>query len=228
MGLAVLPPVREVASSTPVGRDRVIDAVRGVSLFVVVLGHLIMAVAFWPRDGVPVVGNIMADYPAMQFVTWGLQVMPIFFAFGGAASVIAWRKADARDVLYSTWMWSRVRRLLRPVLVYFAVMAVIGGVAGIVAGPAARALISVVSQPLWFLGVYLLTLLLLPGMWRVHQFNRAIAFLVLVPLAVRRLRRLYRAGLADVRGLPQLPDRLGRHPAAGVLLGREHADPSPG
>ena len=70
----------------------------------------------------------MASYPALQYLTWVLQVMPIFFAFGGAASVIAWRKADAGDVLYSTWMWGRVRRLLRPVLVYLAIMAVFSAV----------------------------------------------------------------------------------------------------
>ena len=27
--------------------------------------------------------------------------------------MIAWRKADAGDVLYSAWMWGRIQRLLR-------------------------------------------------------------------------------------------------------------------
>lgn len=184
MGLAaLLPPVRATADGTPPDRDRVIDAVRAASLFVVVFGHLLMAVVYWPPDGTPVVGNLLAGYPALQLLTWLLQVMPIFFAFGGAASVIAWRKADRSGVLYSTWMWGRVRRLLRPVLVYFAVMAVVGVVASQVAGPAATALLSAVAQPLWFLGVYLITLLFLPAMWWVHQRNRAITFVVLVPSA---------------------------------------------
>ena len=178
---ALLPPVRQAAEATPPGRDRVIDAVRGVSLFVVVFGHLIMAVVYWPQGGQPMVGNIMADYPTMQYLTWVLQVMPIFFAFGGASSVIAWRKADAGDVLYSSWMWGRVRRLLRPVLVYFAFMAVVGMIVSAVVGPAAEPLLSIVAQPLWFLGVYLLTLLFLPAMWHLHEWNRGAAFLVLVP-----------------------------------------------
>jgi hypothetical protein len=184
MGLAaLLPPVRATADATPDTRDRVIDAVRAASLFVVVFGHLLMAVVYWPPVGVPVVGNLLAGYPVLQLLTWVLQVMPIFFAFGGAASVIAWRKADGSGVLYSTWMWGRVRRLLRPVLVYFAVMAVVGIVAARIAGPAANALLGVVAQPLWFLGVYIVTLLFLPAMWWVHRRNRAIAFVVLVPLA---------------------------------------------
>jgi hypothetical protein len=184
MGLAaLLPPVRSTAEGTPESRDRVIDAVRAASLFVVVFGHLLMAVVYWPPEGTPVVGNLLAGYPALQPLTWLLQVMPIFFAFGGAASVIAWRKADGSGVLYSTWMWGRVRRLLRPVLVYFAVMAVVGIVASRMAGPSANALLSIVAQPLWFLGVYLVTLLFLPAMWWVHRHNRAVAFVVLVPSA---------------------------------------------
>ena len=184
MGLsALLPPARTAAESTPEGRDRIIDAVRGFALLVVVFGHLLMAVVYWPDAGEARIGNLMASYPALQYLTWVLQVMPIFFAFGGAASVIAWRKADAGDVLYSTWMWGRVRRLLRPVLVYLAVMAVFSAVVTIVVGPSLDPLLSIINGPLWFLGVYTMTLLFLPFMWWVHQRNRAIAFVVLIPLA---------------------------------------------
>jgi hypothetical protein len=185
MGIAaVLPPVRRVAESTPPQRDRVIDAVRGISLFVVVFGHLLMAVVYWPEQGEVRIGNLMASYPTLQYLTWLLQVMPVFFAFGGASSVIAWRKADAGDVLYSAWMWGRVQRLLRPVLVYLAIMAVFGAAMTLFVGPQLDPLLSIINGPLWFLGVYTLTLLFLPFMWWVHRKNRAIAFVVLIPLAV--------------------------------------------
>lgn len=180
----LLPPVRATAEATPPHRDRIIDAVRGFSLFVVVFGHLLMAVVFWPDRGEVRIGNLMASYPALQYLTWALQVMPIFFAFGGASSVIAWRKADAGDVLYSAWMWGRVKRLLRPVLVYLAIMAVFAAVVTLFLGPQLDPLLSIINGPLWFLGVYTLTLLFLPFMWWVHQRNRAVAFVVLVPLAV--------------------------------------------
>ena len=181
---SLLPPVRTAAESTPAQRDRIIDAIRGVSLFVVVFGHLLMAVVYWPAEGDVRIGNLMASYPALQYLTWLLQVMPLFFAFGGASSVIAWRKADAGDVLYSSWMWGRVRRLLRPVLVYLAIMAVFGAVMTLFVGPQLDPLLAIINGPLWFLGVYTITLLFLPVMWWVHQKNRAIAFVVLVPLAV--------------------------------------------
>ena len=180
----LLPPARSVADSTPPSRDRVIDAVRGLSLVVVVLGHLIMAMAFWPEDGRPLMGNLMTAYPTLQYLTWVLQVMPLFFAFGGAASVIAWRRAHSGEVLYSAWFWGRVRRLLRPVLVYFAAMALLGVVISAVVGDAATPLLAIVAAPLWFLGVYLLMLLCLPAMWRLHERNRAVAFVVLIPGAV--------------------------------------------
>ena len=179
----LLPPVRKVADATPPQRDRVIDAVRGISLFVVVFGHLLMAVVYWPEQGEVRIGNLMASYPALQYLTWLLQVMPVFFAFGGASSVIAWRKADAGDVLYSSWMWGRVQRLLRPVLVYLAIMAVFSAVMTVFVGPQLDPLLSIINGPLWFLGVYTLTLLFLPFMWWVHRRNRAIAFVVLIPLA---------------------------------------------
>ncbi len=180
---ALLPPVRSVAEGTPPSRDRILDAVRAFALLVVVFGHLLMAVVYWPGTGEARIGNLMASYPALQYLTWALQVMPIFFAFGGAASVIAWRKADAGDVLYSAWMWGRIRRLLRPVLVYLAVMAVFSAVMTFLVGPDLDPLLSIINGPLWFLGVYTLTLLFLPFMWWVHQHNKAIAFVVLIPLA---------------------------------------------
>jgi Acyltransferase family len=182
---ALLPPVRSVAEGTSPDRDRLLDAVRAFALLVVVFGHLLMAVVYWPSEGGEAqIGNLMASYPALQYLTWLLQVMPLFFAFGGAASVIAWRKADSRDVLYSAWMWGRVRRLLRPVLVYLAVMAVFSALMTLVLGPDLDPLLSIVNGPLWFLGVYTVTLLFLPFMWWVHHHNRAIAFVVLLPLAI--------------------------------------------
>ncbi len=53
----------------------------------------------------------------------------------------------------------------------------------VVVGPSLDPLLSIINGPLWFLGVYTMTLLFLPFMWWVHQRNRAIAFVVLIPLA---------------------------------------------
>ena len=69
-------------------------------------------------------------------------------------------------------------------LVYLAVMAVFSAVMTLIVGPRLDPLLSIINGPLWFLGVYTMTLLFLPFMWWVHHRNRAIAFVVLIPLAI--------------------------------------------
>ena len=56
-----------------------------VALVVVVVGHAVMAVVAWP-GGIPTLGNLLAAFPWTQALTWVLQIMPLFFFAGGAAS----------------------------------------------------------------------------------------------------------------------------------------------
>ena len=110
--MKVLPNVSQAAENTPEHRDRIVDAVRGVSLVVVVFGHLLLAVVYWPQNDPPRLGSLMLAYPWTQVLTWILQVMPLFFAFGGAANARAWIRAKETHTSYSTWMWGRTQRLL--------------------------------------------------------------------------------------------------------------------
>ena len=77
--MKVLPNVSQAAENTPEHRDRIVDAVRGVSLVVVVFGHLLLAVVYWPENDPPRLGSLMLAYPWTQVLTWILQVMPLFF-----------------------------------------------------------------------------------------------------------------------------------------------------
>ena len=79
--------------------------------------HLLLAVVYWPQDDPPRLGSLMLAYPWTQVLTWILQVMPLFFAFGGAANARAWIRAKETHTPYSTWMWGRIQRLLRPVTI---------------------------------------------------------------------------------------------------------------
>lgn len=78
--------VRELAGATPATRDRYVDLLRVASLGAVVLGHWLMA-AVTP-DGV---GNLLAVVPALQPLTWLLQVMPVFFFVGGFSHALSYR-----------------------------------------------------------------------------------------------------------------------------------------
>ena len=182
-----------------------------------------MAVVYWPEPRARSrIGNLMASYPALQYLTWLLQVMPLFFAFGGAVERHRLAQGRRGRRPYSAWMWGRVRRLLRPVLVYLAIMAVFGAVMTLFVGPRARSAALIINGPLWFLGVYTMTLLFLPFMWWVHQHNRAIAFVVLVPLAVIDSVGVTILGWPVWIGFLNFLSVLAGHPAARLLLGRGH------
>ncbi|MFJ3097087.1 acyltransferase family protein [Streptomyces hydrogenans] len=153
---------RELAAATPAGRDRYVDLLRVVSLGVVVLGHWLMAAV--TADGV---GNLLAVVPELQAATWALQVMPVFFFVGGFAHALAHRSRPR----YADFLRARLRRLLRPTMVFVAVWGVAAlvlqtaGADGGLTGVALR----LVTQPLWFIGIYLAMVACTPPLLRAHE-----------------------------------------------------------
>lgn len=155
-------PAAEYATQTPLDRDRIIDAARGISLVIVVAGHAFMGVVTW-QYGVPKVGNLLAAFPWTQAATWVFQIVPLFFFAGGAANTISWDRHVLRGGTYAEWMWARAERFLRPLWTYLIIM---GFVAAIVTAfaPAriATPLMRLTTQLLWFLGSYILVTALTP------------------------------------------------------------------
>ncbi|MGW8488173.1 acyltransferase family protein [Streptomyces sp. NPDC055886] len=168
--------VRELAGATPVTRDRYVDLLRVASLGAVVLGHWLMA-AVTP-DGV---GNLLAVVPALQPLTWLLQVMPVFFFVGGFSHALSYRSllrkrpeaapGAAEDSVYSAFLRARLQRLLRPTMVFVLVwgaaallVQLLGGGGGLT-GVTLR----MVTQPLWFIGIYLAMVAFTPPLLRLHE-----------------------------------------------------------
>jgi surface polysaccharide O-acyltransferase-like enzyme len=120
-------PVVSAALQTPDDRDRIIDAVRVISLFVVVAGHAFMAVVSW-QNGVPKVGNLLAPLHWTQAVTWIFQIAPLFFFAGGAANAISWDRHVARNGKYAQWMWTRAQRFLRPIWTYLVIIGIVAAI----------------------------------------------------------------------------------------------------
>ena len=182
---------REAALATPPERDRVIDLIRGFSILGVVGGHVIMAIVRWDGD-TPELGNVLAGSVWLQMITWVLQVMPLFFIAGGAASYLSWQSAQKKSMVYSEWLWRRMTRLLNPVFFYLAIMAPIGGIASRLVSPTmATPLLNLTTQLLWFLGVYLLITALTPvlssmhsriGQWQVALWLAVVVFADLLRL----------------------------------------------
>jgi fucose 4-O-acetylase-like acetyltransferase len=173
--------VRTLVEQTPKSRNRYIDVLRVFSITVVVIGHWLMAVITIRPDGSIAGDNILGMVPWLQYLTWGLQVMPIFFIVGGFANAASWTSAQAKGTTYGAWLRSRMARLLRPTLVFAAVWTVLTLVFAHVVrlSPATLEVgLMLVAVPVWFLGVYLLVIPLVPLMLRLHE-----RFWLLVPAA---------------------------------------------
>ncbi|MFI9057886.1 acyltransferase [Streptomyces anulatus] len=161
--------VRELAGATPATRDRYVDLLRVASLGAVVLGHWLMA-AVTP-DGV---GNLLAVVPALQPLTWLLQVMPVFFFVGGFSHALSYRsllRKRPEDSVYSAFLRARLQRLLRPTMVFVLVwgaaallVQLLGGGGGLT-GVTLR----MVTQPLWFIGIYLAMVAFTPPLLKLHE-----------------------------------------------------------
>ncbi|MFE5947616.1 acyltransferase [Streptomyces sp. NPDC056480] len=154
---------RELAAATPAGRDRYVDLLRVASLAVVVLGHWLMAAV--TTDGQ--VGNLLAVVPGLQVVTWLFQVMPVFFFVGGFSHALAHRSRPQ----YAAFLRARLQRLLRPTMVFVgvwgaaALLLQLSGADGGLTGVALR----LVTQPLWFIGIYLAMVAFTPPLLRLHE-----------------------------------------------------------
>ncbi|WP_097948034.1 acyltransferase family protein [Streptomyces sp. ms115] len=196
--------VRELAGATPATRDRYVDLLRVASLGAVVLGHWLMA-AVTP-DGV---GNLLAVVPALQPLTWLLQVMPVFFFVGGFSHALSYRSLlrkrpeGSEDSVYSAFLRARLQRLLRPTMVFVLVwgaaallVQLLGGGGGLT-GVTLR----MVTQPLWFIGIYLAMVAFTPPLLRLHERYGwgAFAGLAVAAVAVDVLR--FAAGVPYVEFL---------------------------
>ncbi len=160
--------VREVAAATPASRDRLVDFLRVASILVVVVGHWLMATVV--RDGNEFAGqNALASMRWLAPVTWVLQVMPVFFVVGGFANHRALRRRGPGEL--GTFLARRADRLLRPTVVFASVWFVLAALLTVapLEDKAVRAVTRVAAQPLWFLAVYLLVILVAPLQLRIHR-----------------------------------------------------------
>jgi len=154
---------RDLAAATPKTRDRYVDFLRVASLVVVMLGHWLMAVVVW-ADGRLHTANVLEVTPAARRLTWVFQVMPVFFIVGGFSNSASLAAARRKGVTYGTWLGSRLRRLVRPVLA-FAVVWTAAAAVMLASGVDPRGLrAGSIAQPLWFLAVYVVVVAAAPAM----------------------------------------------------------------
>lgn len=154
---------RGMAKQTPPQRNRYVDFLRALSILAVVVGHWLVAAPHM-QDGTIVGGHLLGILPWAQWLTWGFQVMPLFFLVGGFSNGVSWEASRRAGGTYAGWFGSRVQRLINPVLPLFliwTVFAAFGTALGL-----ERRIVAMVAQlaliPVWFLSVYLLVSAVVP------------------------------------------------------------------
>lgn len=150
--------------ATPAHRDRVVDALRAVSIVVVVVWHWALSVTHVDGGGALTMPNPIDAVPGLWLATWVLQIMPVFFVVGGYANLAAWEAVARRGGGWPEYARRRLDRLVRPVGVFLATWAVLD-VAVRLARPGTPSVWEwgrVVFVPLWFLATYVAVVLVAP------------------------------------------------------------------
>ena len=211
------------AGRTGVTRDPSVDAIR-VALLVVVFGlHAMMFGVSTGPDG-PVLQNALEGQAWFGPVSWVVQIMPLFFIAGGFSSLHHWRSMRAKGATASEYVRARIVRLVRPAIAVVVVVAgglVVLRLAGLPDDLVATAGFRI-GQPLWFLGVYLVTSALVPVMVRAHERARLLTPIALLAAivavdVVRLSTGIDAIGLLNLVLVWLLVQQLGFHLADGAL-----------
>ena len=180
--------------ATPDTRDRAMDFLRAASILAVVFGHWFISINHW-EGGVIRSTSAIGLTSGLWLFTWLFQVMPIFFFVGGFSNLVAFDSNRRKGRSTWTFVRGRLDRLLRPSLVFLGVWAVIQiglhlADVGTPTGPRLwgdttllRGMkppgATIPFGPLWFLGVYLVVVMIAPLTIRLHR-----RFGLWVPLAM--------------------------------------------
>lgn len=159
-----------LVDATPSGRNRVVDALRALSILVVVMWHWVFSVTH-VRHGALVMPNPIDTVPGLWAATWVLQIMPLFFVVGGYANLAGWDATVRKGHGWASFARGRVRRLLLPIGSLVAVWALADACIRVVrpGSPSVLTWGMVVFVPLWFLGAYLAVVLVAPLTARAHR-----------------------------------------------------------
>jgi fucose 4-O-acetylase-like acetyltransferase len=182
-----------IDAATPPHRDRTVDALRALAIVGVILGHWLVTalVLTHGRAGTTLHDQSpLAAMPALTPVSWIFQTLAIFFLVGGYAAARSYSGG------YAAWVRKRLVRLSRPVAALAAVWTLLGTglyLGGAVSGSTLHTVLTLVLDPLWFLGVFVVLTALTP--LAVALARRLGAWAASIPLLVVASADLVRFGL---------------------------------
>lgn len=140
-------------------RDRVIDAVKALALTLVIVAHGLA----WTTLPDGTVTNTLDQVPQLFWLTWILQILPLFFLLAGTGLVRYASKPSGEQVL------RRVDRLAFPMLPLLLVTLLLSSLLGTLAGADLGKYAGLLPiQLIWFVGVYLLVIAVSPLLRKVR------------------------------------------------------------
>ena len=110
-GSAPATSVKDLAGAAKADRNRAIDLYRALAMLAVSIGHWAAIVMTTDADGELVTGNALEFAPSMSWLTWILQVMPLFFVVGGFSSAMSLDSHNAKGGRPQDWVAARLRRM---------------------------------------------------------------------------------------------------------------------
>ena len=169
------PSVSDLAANTKADRNRAVDFYRAVAMLAVAFGHWLALVAIQDADGELIGGNALSFVPELGWMSWLLQVMPLFFVVGGFSSAMSLDAHARKDGRAQDWIAARLRRMMPPAVAlagFWLVVITAGALVGqfqiaIVAAHAA-------AIPLWFLANYTIDTALAPFVFPRFRRNPAL------------------------------------------------------
>ncbi|AUG77064.1 hypothetical protein CFP65_2223 [Kitasatospora sp. MMS16-BH015] len=154
----------KIDARTPASRDRALDGLRALALLAVPLGHWMLGGFTLSAGGELHNASPLTALGGLAPLSWVLQLLGIFFLVGGHSAHHSLERARAKGRSTARWLRGRCVRLLRPVLGVAAVWALLIPLLRGLGLPAAtvRTGTTLVVQPLWYIGIYLLLTALTP------------------------------------------------------------------
>ncbi|WP_337245543.1 acyltransferase family protein [Luteimonas sp. gir] len=200
---------------TPSSRDPYPDALRAGALLLVVFGHWM---ATLPRlvDGVLVdTEHLLAAWDAAGWLTWIVQVVPLFVFVSAAVSAdsVARRAAQGAQV---QWWAGRALGLARPTLTYLGVLTAIAMFSWLSGGHLLAVFERSLTIHLWFLLMLLTVQALLP--WSLRLDARLGLGAVAGLVVVAGILDIARAGATSIGALRTLGQLATERPAGIAWL----------
>ena len=181
---------RRIAAATPRERNRVVDFWRATAIGMVVIGHWMVAGIWKQPDGEVALLSALEYVPYAAWVTWLVQVMPVFFLAGGYANARGMSRVLSGEQRRRDWITLRTRRLWSPVTPLLVVWVVLIVIMRLFLEPRILSSGSMsATVPLWFLAVYLVFTALAPftfawwRRWRWWSVTALVAAALAVDLA---------------------------------------------